>query len=241
MKESGGLSLLPKTQVDEAKQQTAIAVMPLVKNINEIQIKSALDYVNASVLLSNIAAVRSNIKERMAKILDPIGAAWDSATKLKKELDAPAEQAELSLRNKMRLYKLEEQQRIQAAAAEQARVAAEIERRAEEARIKEENAKTEQMRARLAAKRQQLEQEAAVAIATPAPAPVRTGFASDRPVRRLVMDHDAIIKGVIEGKIPPSAISVNEVAIRTMWRGVPDIVEAWPGIKVEDDIQIVRR
>lgn len=119
-------------QPDDAEARGEAAL--IVKQANEIAIKSTWDYENAGLFLRNIKGVGKRILERLDEPCKKANAAWKAMVKVRDEALAPFDTAEALVKQKMAKYesdmetkRREEQRKLE----EKARKEAE-ERRAKE-------------------------------------------------------------------------------------------------------------
>src|SRR5207244_1200708 len=107
---------------------------------------------------------------------------------------------------------------------------------------------TPQLRGRLEAQAARAEQ-AAIEVAQQAPTEgVRADSSTTRPVEKVRIDNLIhFLQGVVDGYVPEDCIGDPKVMerVQTMlnlyYKQDPDGMAAWPGIVIEDDIQIVGR
>lgn len=228
------MALSPSIQ--KAKDDGLALIDPLRAEVEGMVIATEDQYLVADAMLGKIQAARKRWTARIGKIIDPLWEALKSGRELKNEVDKPLEALEGHVKQAMRTFKLAEQRRIQAAADEEARLR-------DEAAAKEhaeEAAKTAPMKARLAAKRMELETQADAA--SEAQTPVIANASSTRKVKKWrVIDQSAFIIGVVERKIPAMALSIDTVSMNRLFRADPEAVAAYPGCEVYDDIDIVGR
>ncbi len=230
------MALSPSIQ--KAKTEGLALIDPLREAVTAMVITTEDDYLVADAMLGRIQAARKRWTARIGLIIDPLWEALKSGRELKNEVDKPLETLEGQVKAAMKSFKLEEQRQIQAARDEEDR----LRREADQKDIAVTQAKTAPMKARLELARQQLEDKADDASAKQIP--VAANASATRASKKWrVVDQAAFIKGLASGKIPAMAITINTVGINQIFKqqGGHDIVAAYPGIEVFDDIDIVGR
>lgn len=230
----------PKQQLSKELEVIKLETAPVVTQASALLIQTPQQYALADSLLSKIVTARKGIKTRLSKILDPLKEALKEMQGLMGEVDNPLATAEITVRERMKGFKMEElrqeQERLRLKQAEEDRL-----RR--EARAKEEaaaKAKTDTMKKRLEAQAAELETKADLVDAAPITAPVKVAHSSTRTVKvAVVEDLGAVLQGVLAGEIPEEVVAVDLTRVRAYLKAQPLYVAKWPGIKIVDDIQVV--
>lgn len=230
------MALSPSIQ--KARDEGLALIDPLQTAVAEMTITTEDEYLVADAMLGRIQAARKRWSARIGKIIDPLWEALKSGRELKNEVDKPLETLEGQVKASMRTFKLAEARRIQAAADEEARLRDEA---AEKERA-EDAAKTAPMKARLAQAREKLEAKAEEKAEEQAPV-IASASTTRMTTKWRVLDQTAFIRGVLDQKIPGMALAINQVGVNQIFKakGGHDIVRAWPGVEVYDDIDIVGR
>lgn len=239
-------TLLPKPKIAvelaAVKREAATAAAFLVPKINALVIDSPIRYAEADSYLTKLRGVRAKFKGMVDDILKPLNQARNATLAMGHEVDDPLKAAEDRVRLGMQEFKRKE---LAAQRAEELKQQEEAQRLRVEASKKEaaeSKARTEQMRQKLAAQREELETKADVIEATPiAPAVQVKGSGTRVTKKPVVKDLLQLLKGVVKGDVPIEVITVNIVDIRAYYRQMPDEVAQWPGVVIEEDVQIVGR
>jgi hypothetical protein len=231
-------SVLPARIDPQAEKQEALKLaQPLVDAVQVLSVTTEEEYQEADGILARVRSARKVWGDRLEKIIRPIRTGLDELYTLNREGDRPFQVLEDSIKAKMKDFKVAELRRIQAAAAEEDRLKREAEEKARAA----EAAKTPQMRGRLESQAAQLEQKAA-AVAWSAPTPVAAVSSVTRQTKGWrIKDEDAFYKGLAEGYIPRDVMDIKVGTMNRHLRDDPEGMEAWPGVEVFDDVQIVGR
>src|SRR3990167_2647018 len=148
------------------------------------------------------------------------------------------------VRAKMQDYKREEARQLAEAQRAADAATAKLTQQLEEAEETAQSARTAQMRERLAAKRDQLA-TAIEEVAAEVPEATTAAGSTTRTVTRWKLADmenglETVLRGVLAGKIPAAAITLNEVYINRKMTE-PETVASWPGFEVYEDVVIVRR
>ena len=212
---------------------------PIVRQTTTLEVTDAQSYALADALLAKITAARKVAKERMGKIINPLKEALKEAQDLLKEVTHPLDTAEESLRDGMgefkRLERAKEREEQEKREAEAAKLRAEAVRK-QQAELK---ARTQAMRDRLAQQRAELETQADLTEAAPVAPKVQVAHSNTRIVKNAVVENwTMFLMAVVAGKIPLDTVSFD---LRGHYRADPEGVEKWPGVKIEEDVQIVQR
>jgi len=235
-------------QLNKELEVIKVETAPVISRANSLKVADPQSYALADSFLSKLVAARKTVKTRLARIIDPIKDALKEAQSLLKEVDAPLETAELTVRGRMRDYKLEEARLENLAKIQRDLDAARLRREADAKALAESKAKTQQMRDKLAAQRAELETQADVAQTAPSPQLATSAKTGTRTVKvPKVTDIYALLEAIGSQRlyggqpIPIELVVVSMSAIKQLYKLSPGRVEKWPGIEMIDDIQIVHR
>lgn len=233
--------LISPTEVAVAKKEAALST-PLAHQARDLEITDADSYAIADQILTKIVMARKAIEERIDHILKPLNEARSSILALRRELDGPPGQAEDAIRNKMRIFRLNEAQLQLQQKRKLLQEQEELRQRALDAQKKADAAKTIQMKSRLADRALALEAQVAQKEMERPTEPVKVAGSTFRPVKRAVVtDMKAFVAAVAAGKIPIDTIELRQSAINKYFRDAAPVVMSWPGVVIEDDVTIARR
>jgi hypothetical protein len=217
-------------------------VQPLQDAVKALHILSEEHYQEADRLLARVTTAKRVWDEKMEPIIRPIRQGLDNLYALNREILKPLDQMAEDIKNEMKTFKRKELQALQEASRKKAEEEERLRREAQEKEEAAERAKTPQMRGKLQAQAERAQQQAEAVAQTAIPAPVRAEASSVRPVRKVrVADLNAFLRGIIDGYIPSEAVSVAQPVLNQAFKDDPDGMQAWPGVEVYDDIQIVGR
>lgn len=203
------------------------------------------EYLAADAVFGRVKAARKTWKLKMYGTKDKPGpipaikSGLDQLYALNREVDGPLAKMEETVELGMKAFKLAEFKRIQQ--AEDDKRQAEEEERAHIQELEEKAAalKTPAAKARV---EQQIEEAAArLDEAQQLETPEKTigANSSSRPKQvPTVTDITKFIEGVAEGTIPEDCLTVNMVKVRAYFKDDPDAVRMFPGVTIEDDIEI---
>ena len=243
-------SIIPAVSATEVKlahvrEEVSLTTRPVLAQITALIVTDDKTYTEADAMRSRIRLALKSIDLHMSSILDPINEARTAALKLKHELADPLTEADNGLVSQMRQYKLAEARQIAAEQAERDRKARELAAEAYRKQQAAESAKTKQMQARLQNQAAELERKAEEVQAALAPIPVQVASSITRKVLVWrVSNMMDLVKSVAAGDVPLDVLQVNSTAMLNYFRmdnANKDAIRTWPGITVEDDVQIVRR
>jgi hypothetical protein len=235
--------LLSPTELAAARREVEQSI-PILQQIQKLQVKDANTYAQASALLVQICTIRGAIVQRFEHILDPLNAARKAALELRKDLDKGPAEAEDDIRYKMREYKSEEAKRLAAAESQRRQEEEGLRQQAEEAKRKEDQAKTKQMKERLAQKRAELEAEAELKKVEKVAEPVKVAGSTTRTITKArVISPLLFISGLEHGDIPMEIIDWEETGRRLtrLLKEARPAVEKWPGVEIYTELEVVRR
>ena len=233
-------------ELQVVRGEIVLSTTPVLLRAVELEVVDSRSYAVADNLLSVIRKARKTWADRTSKITAPLKEAMTQlkvsmaeAKSFVEEVDSPLAQGEQVLRDSMRQYKLEEARLIEEERRKEQAEKDRLWREAEEKRIKAEQAKTPQMASRLANQAAKLE-VAASTVAAPVQVPVKVQGSGTRTVRAWrVVDMQALLRGVLDGTVPPDVIKLDTPLVNGLHRLQPARVESWPGLEGFDNIQIV--
>ena len=205
------------------------------------------NYQHADVLLGRIrerrkawGVVWTRIQEKTIK---PLRAGLDELYKLNRDVDGPYAALEEGTKAWMTGYKTEEVRQLQESARAKAEENRRLQEEIEEKARQEQAARTDKMREKLAAAREQLKQEQADLAGTSVDDHVVRGVASTtrtQPAWRIV-EPEKLLIAIGTGKVSLRAVEFNRVYINQMFKAEPEVVASWPGVEIFDEIKVVGR
>lgn len=237
-----------KGQAELTKEKGAVLrIIPTIATeVQELEITGNEQYLYADSLLGRITEAKRNwagvwnrIQERAIK---PIRDGLEAMYEMNREVDKPLTALETSVKGKMKAWKIEEHRQIMAAAEKQRCEAERLEAEAREKERAAAAAKTPQMRGKLASAAERLTQQA-TAIAEQEPETPTMGHSSSTrkvPSWR-IKDAAAFYTAIGDGTLPMECALVNVPIMNRHFKEDPEGMQAWPGVEVFDDVQIVRR
>ena len=225
----------------KVKAQGAKLLTPLEKEVAELTVETEDQLALADQLLADIKRARRDWAEKMEPILRPLREAKQGADALNREIDRPLETLESKVKTAISLYRVNEMKRLEAQRREQEKEQQAALAKLQEVADREANARTKQMRDRLAQQREAIEAQLEQQEQAPAPAPVET-LHSTRRVRRWRLKGDipwsAVVKAAGMGKIPTEALTLDT----TYLHGVPlEEIAKWPGFETYEEVVIIGR
>ncbi len=228
------------------KTEGLALVAPLSDRVTALAVTSPESYEDASRLLADVRSARAKWDAKVTPGIDKIREGLDVFYALRRDVDRPLEAMETGIKEEMRGYDL----RQLAAKREAEQAVAQAKRVAEAALAKELAAKTAQMRQKLAAARELAETKAAD-IAEAMPTLTKASASTRRVVKKWrVVDFPAFLAACAgfsasdmsslgEGRQPPPGMLVVDVsAINLIFKQQPDVVAAWPGIEIWEDVVV---
>lgn len=236
----------PKAELMQTQAQILTALPSLAHEVETLRVVTAADYEAADRLLGRIRGSRGIWKPIWERIqeraITPIRQGLEELYQMNRDVEKPHDLMEAAVKAKMKAFKQKEL--ADAQAAERARIAEEdrLKRLAEEAQRKLDQARTPQMRGKLTAQVQQTQQQVATVQQQVAPVPVRGHDSTTRVKRRpKVRDIYRFCQAIAEGDIPTDCILLVQSKLDEYFKEDPATVTGWPGVVIEDDIQIVGR
>lgn len=232
-----------------ADKRAAMAIIPtLQEEASGLQVRTEEDYLVADGIFGRVKQARKAWKLKMYGTKDKLGPipsirhGLDMLYELNREVDTPLENLENALERQMKGFKLAEQRRLQAEEEERQRVAVEAQRKIDELQRRQEALKTPAAKAKV----EEQILEAAEDLDAVQQEEVSTAVVGQnsgiRPKKiPVVTDRDAFLKGVLEGTIPDDCIDISMVKVRAYYKEDPEAVKLFPGVEIQDDIQIVGR
>lgn len=233
--------------LSKQRQEGLELSQPLIHQVETLTVDTPEAYLEADSLLLRIrqgrktwGAIWTQIQEKVVK---PLRESLDGTYSINRDIDGPMEQAEKTLKNKMLAFKQEEARQLRAAEEEREREARRLQAEIDKANQAAEAAKNPQVKGRMEAKAGRL-QEQQTEVITSWTAPVQGAASSERKVPTpVITDPKQFWAAVGDGDIELDAKFAEELRL---WLGREfkkdrDTVASWPGITVEDKLQIVGR
>lgn len=243
-KAAAATPVLTPVVVEKAKVQAEglALISPLQRIVEELVVETADDYLQADQIFGRVKQARRTWGERMERIIRPIRAGLDELYTLNREVDKPLAALESAVEVKMKAFKEIEAREISEAERKRFEEQEKLRREIEEKTRREEAARTNQMREKLAKARKESEEKLTTNQLQPEPEAVR-GISSSTRNRKIVrvVDKMAFLTGIVEELVHISMVQVDQPTINKYFKENPTVVAEWPGIVIEDDIQIVGR
>lgn len=220
------------------------------------------DNLEADAILGRIRQFRAEWDAKFVPLTNPIKEIEAQLKQQKKaisnlhaELDTPLATMELQVKALMRDFALAKERRQLEAQRVEAEATRKRQQEIDAARAREEAAKTPQMRAKLAQKRADLEEqleeaveeerEERIDVLKPTASVVRH---SEEPTIRdlkaflmAAQDYEPEA-GVYRMGVPPlSLVTVLLTEMKKIYKSTPGIVKSWPGVVIEKDVSIAGR
>lgn len=243
------VSVVAPAEVAEAAKRIEVIASPVVKQAATLLVNSPASFQLADALLGRVIDFRKVWAEEVDTFLDPLKDTLNSAKRAldagkahRDKVDKPLADTEVQLRIKMGDYKRLEYLETQRLQREQQAETDRLEREATAKREAEAQARTPQMKARLANQAAVLETKAAVA-AQPVIAPKAVAANTTTRVTKKVRIKDlkAFVVGAANDKIPLSLVLPDILELTALYRVSPETVVAMPGVEIYEDVVIVRR
>lgn len=232
---------VPRVDPAAIKQAGTALLLPLQGTVQTLLVRTEDEYQGADQVLGRIRQARKTWADKMEPIIRPIRQGLDNLYALNREVDKPLELMEGKVKGAMQEFKrlelaaIREQQRLRE--AETARLQAEAEAKIRAA----ETARTPQMQGKLQAQAARASEQAEMVAQMAAPAPVRAVSSSTRTVTRYRVNMAQLIKGIVDGYVPPQAVELSTRYLDQQLKDDPEGLKAWPGVDVYEDVQIVGR
>jgi len=196
---------------NEMQERLRAEVAPVVRQANEMMIKSALGYETAAEFLREVKRAENRVKNHFAPMKQAAHAAWKAITAKESEMLAPINDAERTVKSVMRTW-YDEQERLRI--AEERRLQAEADARAdaerkrlerEAARLKTPELKEERMA--------QAEAVVPVAVSVPTAAPKVTGQTVRKIWRARIVDEQAAVAALNQWPDRAAYVRLNEAEL----------------------------
>lgn len=237
--------IVPSKTLVQMRSEGLATVSPLNQDVQSLTITDDESYVAADRLLCRVIQAEAGWAAKIDKILGPIAQGLELLKGLRDDIAGPLKASRLAIKEKMKEYKLLEAKRLrdeaEAKEAEKRRLA----KVAADAAKAEENAKTFQMKQKLALKRAEAEQQRAEIEAAPEAKPVQIkgGGAARTIIKWRVTDKAKFLAYVLENYTELEALVLIDDGQMTAKRRL-DKAQAgpWmPGVEVYEDISIAGR
>lgn len=233
---------LTRIDPEKVKAEGLTIVSGVEARVQGLTITDSDDYLSADALLGFIQNARKTWKGKIEPAIRPIRQGLDALYELNRSMDRPLELAEAHVKRLMKDFKLEEARQLQAEKDERDRLEREKLREAEERRRAAEQAATPQAKGRLLAQADRLEEVAQAIAEQPTNTATAGSHSSDRRRKKVrIISHGALLKGILDGYVPGDVVEVNQTRLNAYFKDDPEGMQAWPGVEVYDDIDIIGR
>jgi hypothetical protein len=238
----------PRTELVTVKTEVLATLPILQQEVQELIVETPEQYAYADSLLGRVNAskrVWEPIWTRIyEKSIKPIREGLEELYQMNRDVEKPHTMLETLIKDKMKGYKLKELQRSQEADRQKKAEEQRLQREAEETQRRIEQAKTPQMRGKLAVQVQKIETQIQQVQEQPALEKV-AGVSSTTRGKKVprVTNVYLFCRGIAEGSIPVDCIEIKDSKLAAYYKEDPNTVAGWSelGVAIEDDIQIVGR
>lgn len=224
-------AVLPPVPVEQIRARTE----PWALQAHQLQVSDDSMFALGAEYLRDIKSLLDEIASKCDPVVKAAHQAHKAAVAQKKELSAELVQADALIRSKLATYVAEKERKQQAlAAAEEAAARAAQEKAAREAAELEAAGERDLAELALA--------EAVAPLPPPmvAPAIAAPGVSSRKNWKARVTNMRAFVQAALDGKIPMTALQVNETMLNQQARSLEDQLK-WPGVEVYNDTRMVVR
>lgn len=210
--------------------------------LTPLDLQTEEDYQEADRRLSVIRRARAEWRDRLQRVVKPIREGLDELYALGRDVDKPMEAMEGAYREGMQAYKMRELQAIREAERKKQEEEAQAVREAEEAMRKAEAARTAQLREKLQKQAMKAIERVDEITYRVDPTPVRAASSTTRVIKTpIVVDLNAFLSGIIVGEIPADLVAVQGRVLSAAYKEDPQSVLSWPGVEIQEEIQVVGR
>ena len=237
-----------KTAITKARDLALVIVAEVTAITANLVVETEDQYHAADEILHRIKVTGKRLDQPFDEVIKPVRGGLDKVYALRRSIENPLLDLEVAIKEKMRVYKVNENERLRLVEVERARL-----QRVEEQRVYEEQ-RAEQNRRIAEAATQNDFQKAAEILATPVtvpeiaivapplPTPIRAASSSATKVKRVrVVDPDLFIHAVSLGLVPGYLLMIDHTALAHVLRDKPDEVALYPGVEVYEDFTISGR
>lgn len=247
---------LPQPAELAKTRTTMLATLPpLQAEVQGLTVTTDEEYQYADHLLTRVRASRAwwlegdpNPKSKwrgINQIIKPFYEGLQGLYELRTEGSKPHDEMEAYVKGQMKAFKVAEATRL--AEERQAKYEEEVrlQKAIEDAKRKEDAAKTVQTRTNIIEKRMNLEQQKRD-IEKEVPTAVKAARSSARTIRKpVVKDFIAFVTGIValadDESVPLDLLMVNTTRLAQLWKDNPELVAQLPGIEIESEIVIAGR
>lgn len=205
----------------------AVKVSQPLAEARSLKIATPDDYEKAGDMLKAIKSLRKEVDDAFDDIIKKAHDAHKAAVAKKREHEVPLTQAEALIKGGMIAYQSELQRKAreeQARLEEQARKERErLEARAAKAEAAGKSEKADELRSRA---------ETVAAPVVSINTPKVAGIATRETYRAVVVDLQALVRGIVEGKVPVLAVMPDMTFLNGQARLQKDALN-YPGVRVE--------
>lgn len=236
------------TSAVPAKREGLALITPLQAEVEALTVETPEGYLAADLILGRIQTARKTWKLKMygtaAKPgpIPSIRSGLDQLYELNREIDSPLEKLEEKTKSAMKVFKLAELRASQEEERERQRIEEEKQRAIDELERKKALLKTPAAKARVEERIIEVAEELDEVQQQTAPEQT-VGEKSRTTAKKIpvIMDLSAFIKGIAEGMVPEDCVQINMTRLRQYFKDEPEAVAMFPGVEIQDDIQIIGR
>ena len=233
------LEILPipainKTAIAKARAQAITVTQEVTVLARDLQITTGEDYHKADEILHSIKVAGKRAEEPFDEVIEQVRPGMDKLYAIRRAVLNPLLDLEMAVKEKMRVWQVEERARI----AKEERERKEREERAK----REEEARRPRVEMPQPPIQLNIPPEIVPAPFTPPPQPIRAASSTARPVRKWrVTDFALLLQAVQLGMVPVEALQVNERYFNDQMRNDQAVIDTWPGAETFEDVQIIGR
>ena len=236
---------IARTAILKARAAALTITQEAIDLAKDMVIVTEADYHKADDILHKIKVVQKRAGEPLEEVIRPVRQGLDGVYAINRAIQNPLLDVEVVVKEKMRVWKIAEMDRVRKAREEEDRRQREYR---EQVRREQEAADKLRAEANRAPAPQPFEvaQDATVETyavpAAPLPQPIRAASSTARQIKKWrVADLELLVKAVELGIAPVEMVMVNAIAMNDLFKRDPAAVEAFPGVETYMDIQISGR
>jgi hypothetical protein len=236
---------IARTAIVKARAAALTITQEVIDLAKDLVIVTEADYHTADDILHKIKVIQKRAGEPLEEVIRPVRQGLDGVYAINRAIQDPLLDGEVIVKEKMRVWKIAEMDRVRKSREEEER-----RQREYQEQVRREQEAADKLRAEAnqvpAPQPFEVAQDATGEVyaipATPLPQPIRAASSTARQVKRWrVTDLELLVKAVELGMVPVEMVMVNVVAMNDLFKRDPAAVEGFPGVETYMDIQISGR
>ena len=233
-----------KLTIIKARAAAMTVTAEILELAKDLVVSTTDQYHTADDILHKIKVAQKRAGEPFEEAIRPTQQGLAGLYAIRREVENPLIDLEVVVKEKMRVYKIEEHKRLQAERLEQERLQREEQRRLDKAEEEHQRLASAMVSSAgaVAITFDNVESTVVAIPTAPVSQPVRAASSSARAIKRWrVTDFGLLVHAVDLGMVPEDILLIESNFVNQQLRIDSTVIDEWPGMETYDDFQIAGR